>query len=63
VFGAASPLLDGPGGVDLEDSDIAVLDDEPRPLTADDLPSDADSAMLDPYDARRLWRLSEQLLS
>ncbi len=62
VFGAASPLLDGLGGVYLKDSDIAVLDDEPRPLTADDIPSDANSAMLDPHDARRLWQLSQQLL-
>ena len=63
VFGAASPLLDGHGGVYLKDSDIAPLDDEPRPLTADSIPSDANSAMLDPDDARRLWDLSEQLLS
>ena len=62
VFGAASPLLDGRGGVYLKDNDIAPLDDEPRPLTADNIPSDANSAMLDPHDARRLWELSEQLL-
>lgn len=63
VFGAASPLLDGLGGVYLKDCDVAVLDDEPRPLTATSIPSDANSAMLDPDDARRLWELSEQLLS
>ncbi len=63
VFGAASPLLDGVGGVYLKDNDVAVLDDEPRPLTADSIPSDANSAMLDPDDARRLWELSERLLS
>ncbi|MCI3241410.1 SDR family NAD(P)-dependent oxidoreductase [Streptomyces spinosisporus] len=63
VFGAASPLLDGHGGVYLKDSDIAVLDDEQRPLTADSIPSDANSAMLDPDDARRLWEVSEQLLA
>lgn len=62
VFGAASPLLDGHGGVYLKDSDIAVLDDEPRPLTAGSIPSDASSAMLDPDDARRLWELSERLI-
>jgi NAD(P)-dependent dehydrogenase (short-subunit alcohol dehydrogenase family) len=62
VFGAASPLLDGVGGVYLKDNDIAVLDDEQRPLTADSLPSDASSAMLDPDDARRLWELTEDLL-
>jgi NAD(P)-dependent dehydrogenase (short-subunit alcohol dehydrogenase family) len=63
VLGAASPLLDGVGGVYLKDCDVAVLDDELRPLTADSLPSDANSAMLDPDDARRLWELSERLLS
>jgi NAD(P)-dependent dehydrogenase (short-subunit alcohol dehydrogenase family) len=63
VFGAASPLLDGLGGVYLKDSDVAVLDDEQRPLTADSIPSDANSAMLDPDDARRLWELSERLLA
>ncbi len=62
VFGAASPLLDGVGGVYLKDNDVAVLDDEQRPLTADSIPSDANSAMLDPEDAARLWALSEQLL-
>jgi hypothetical protein len=63
AFGAVSPLLNGLGGVYLKDNDIAVLDDRSRPLTADDLPSDANSAMLDPTDARRLWDLTEQLLS
>ncbi|BBB02062.1 putative short chain dehydrogenase [Actinacidiphila reveromycinica] len=63
VFGAASPLLDGLGGVYLKDSDVAVIDDEPRPLTADSIPADANSAMLDPDDARRLWEVSERLLS
>ncbi len=63
VFGAASPLLDGIGGVYLKDSDVAVLDDEERPLTPDNIPADANSAMLNPEDARRLWDLSEQLLA
>ena len=63
IFGAASPLLDGVGGVYLKDNDIAVLDDRTRPLTADSIPSDANSAMLDPEDARRLWDLSDALLS
>ncbi|MFF7334880.1 SDR family NAD(P)-dependent oxidoreductase [Streptomyces sp. NPDC008150] len=61
VLGAASPLLNGHGGVYLKDSDIAELDDEVRPLTADSIPSDASTAMLDPAAARRLWTLSEQL--
>ena len=62
VFGAASPVLDGVGGVYLKDSDVALLDDEVRPLTADQIPADASSAMLDPHDALRLWDMSEQLL-
>ncbi len=62
VFGAVSPLLDGVGGVYLKDNDVAVLDDEDRPLTADNIPADANSAMLDPDDARRLWELSEKLV-
>ena len=63
VFGAASPLLEGIGGVYLKDSDVAVLDDEERPMTADSIPADANSAMLDPEDARRLWNVSEELLA
>lgn len=61
VFGAASPLLDEVGGVYLKDSDVAAIDDEVRPLTADSVPSDANSAMLDADDARRLWEVSAQL--
>lgn len=63
VFGAASPWLDGVGGVYLKDNDVAVLDDVERPVTADSIPADANSAMRDPADARRLWELSEQLLA
>jgi NAD(P)-dependent dehydrogenase (short-subunit alcohol dehydrogenase family) len=63
VFGAASPLLDGIGGVYLKDNDVAVIDDENYPLSAESIPSMANSAMLDPEDARRLWNLSEQLLA
>jgi hypothetical protein len=63
VFGAASPLLDGIGGVSLKDCDVAVLGNEQRPLTADSIPSDANSAMLDPEDARRLCNMSEKLLA
>lgn len=63
VFGAASPLLDGIGGVYLKDNDVAMLDDEERTMTADNIPADANSAMLDRTDARRLWDLSEPLLA
>ena len=63
VFGAASPLLDGIGGVYLKDTNVSRIDDEQRRLTADSIPSEANSAMLDPGDARRLWDLSENLLA
>ncbi len=63
VFAAASPLLAGVGGVYLKDNDVAVLDDEKRPLTPDSIPSDACSSSLDPEAARRLWGLSERMLS
>jgi len=63
VFGAASPLLDGIGGVYLKDNNVAPIDDEQRPVTADSIPAEANSAMLDPDDARRLWEVTEQLLA
>ncbi|OEI67847.1 hypothetical protein [Curtobacterium sp. ER1/6] len=62
VFTASSPLLDGVGGVYLKDNDVAPIDDAVRPMTADSIPADANSAMLDPEDAARLWDLSERLL-
>lgn len=62
VFAASSPLLDGVGGVYLKDNDVAPIDDAVRPMTADSIPADANSAMLDPEDAARLWDLSERLL-
>lgn len=60
VLGAVSPLLDGIGGVYLQDGDVAVLDDHEYQLTADRIPAMANSAMLDPDDARRLWDVSER---
>ncbi len=63
VFGAASPHLDGVGGVYLKDNDVARLDDRELPMTPDSIPADANSAMLDRADAERLWELSERLLS
>jgi NAD(P)-dependent dehydrogenase (short-subunit alcohol dehydrogenase family) len=62
VFGAASALLAGIGGVYLKDSDVARLDDEPRPMSALEPPSDAASHALDAESARRLWELSERLI-
>lgn len=62
VFAATSPLLAEIGGVYLKDNDVAPLDDEQRPLSADRIPSDATSSSLDPEAAKRLWELSEKLL-
>lgn len=62
VFAATSPLLAEIGGVYLKDNDVAPLDDEAKPLTADSVPSDATSSSVDPEAAKRLWELSEQLL-
>lgn len=63
VLGAASPLLDGLGGVYLKDCDISPLDDNPRQLTPDVIPAEVVSASIDPADARRLWQISERLVS
>lgn len=62
VFAATSPLLANLGGVYLKDNDVSRLDDEPRPLTADSIPSEVASHSIDPQSAQRLWELSEQLL-
>ncbi len=63
VLAATSPLLAGIGGVYLKDNDISPLDDEPRQLTAECIPSEAASHSIDPKDAERLWALSERLLA
>jgi NAD(P)-dependent dehydrogenase (short-subunit alcohol dehydrogenase family) len=63
VFAATSPLLADVGGVYLKDNDVAPLDDEVKPLTADSIPADAISHSIDPQAAERLWELSERLLN
>jgi NAD(P)-dependent dehydrogenase (short-subunit alcohol dehydrogenase family) len=63
VFAATSPLLAKIGGVYLKDNDISRLDDDQKPLTADQLPSEVTSHSVDPRSARRLWELSERLLA
>jgi hypothetical protein len=55
-------MLDGIGGVYLKDNDISPLDDEPRPLTAQNIPADVMSHSIDPESARRLCELSERML-
>lgn len=63
VFAATSPLLTEIGGVYLKDNDISPLDDEPRPMSAIEPPSEVMSHAIDPRSAQRFWKLSEQLLS
>ena len=62
VFAAASPLLAKIGGVYLKDNDISRIDDEPRALTAESIPSEVRSQSIDPHSAQRLWELSELML-
>ncbi|TDD44643.1 SDR family NAD(P)-dependent oxidoreductase [Nonomuraea terrae] len=65
VFAATSPLLDGIGGVYLKDNDISPLDEDPKPfdMAGGEFPStDVVAHALDPESARRLWKLSEELL-
>lgn len=62
VFAATSPRLAEIGGVYLKDNDISVVDDTPRPLTADSIPAEVVSSSIDPSSAQRLWTLSEQML-
>ena len=62
VFAATSPLLAQIGGVYLKDNDVSRIDDEPRTLTAESIPSEVRSQSIDPQFAQRLWELSEQML-
>ncbi|MBM2618495.1 SDR family NAD(P)-dependent oxidoreductase [Actinoplanes sp. LDG1-06] len=62
VFGAASPQLHGLGGLYLNNSDVAPIDDRTLPPTADAIPADAISHALDTETAARLWTLSQTLL-
>ncbi|MDQ0786866.1 SDR family NAD(P)-dependent oxidoreductase [Streptomyces sp. B3I8] len=66
AFAAASPLLDGIGGVYLKNSDVARVD--ARPLTPEmlavgDVTSDLAPHAADPASAHRLWDLAERLLT
>ncbi|MQM27643.1 SDR family NAD(P)-dependent oxidoreductase [Glycomyces albidus] len=65
VFAAASPLLDGIGGVYLKDNEVCPLDEDPKPMsfgTGTDIRSDVVPHAIDPESARRLWELSEDLI-
>lgn len=62
VYAATSPQLVEIGGVYLKDNDISAIDDEPRPMSAVEPPSEVMSHALDSSAARRLWDLSADLL-
>ncbi|HWO61330.1 MAG TPA: SDR family NAD(P)-dependent oxidoreductase [Umezawaea sp.] len=62
VFAATSELLTGIGGVYLRDNDVAPVNDERLPVTADSIPTDVASHAIDPDSAARLWDLGERLL-
>ncbi|MHC1481305.1 SDR family NAD(P)-dependent oxidoreductase [Frateuria aurantia] len=62
VFAAASPRLQGIGGVYLVDNDISALDDELKPFNPCHPATEVTSRSIDPLAAKRLWALSEQML-
>ncbi|MNL69038.1 oxidoreductase [compost metagenome] len=63
MFAATSPLLAGIGGVYLKDNDISPLNDDLKPMSALEPPSEIMSHAIDPQSARRLWELSAQMLA
>ncbi|CAM3387416.1 SDR family NAD(P)-dependent oxidoreductase [Occultella aeris] len=66
VFAATSPLLDGIGGVYLNNSDISPVDPDLRPIDLTDpgvdVPVDVAPHAIDPGSARRLWAMSERMI-
>ena len=62
MFGAASPLLNGIGGVYLKDNDVSPLDDRERQLTPECIPAEIASHSIDPQDAERFWAMSERMI-
>jgi NAD(P)-dependent dehydrogenase (short-subunit alcohol dehydrogenase family) len=65
VFAATSPLLAEIGGVYLKDNDISPLDENPRPFAfglGEAPSSNVVPYAVDPESARRLWKLSAELL-
>lgn len=63
VFAATSPLLADIGGVYLQNCDIAPLEEDATPSAIDGPATGVSPYAVDPDSARRLWELSEQLLS
>jgi len=68
VFGATSPLLADIGGVYLQNSDVAPIDDSVIDVDPDiaagpiELTVGVTPHAVDPESAQRLWELSERLL-
>ena len=62
AFAAASPMLDGVGGVYLKDNDISPMLEGEVQLTADRIPAEVAPHAVDPEDAQRLWAISEHLI-
>ncbi len=69
VWAATSPLLEGVGGVFLQNNDIAPLEDIDSPLSIDFGSGPFQTTVgvtryaVDPESAQRLWDLSEKLLT
>jgi NAD(P)-dependent dehydrogenase (short-subunit alcohol dehydrogenase family) len=63
VFAATSPLLADLGGVYLQNSDIAPLEQSSAPIAIDGPATGVMPYAVDPESAQRLWELSEQLIS
>lgn len=64
MFAATSPLLNCVGGVYLQNSDIAPLDETGSgPTDIDGPASGVMSYAVDPDSAMRLWELSERAVS
>lgn len=68
VFGATSPLLADIGGVYLQNSDVAPIDDSAASIEHDVIAEPTELTLgvtpyaVDPDSAQRLWDLSERLL-
>ena len=63
VFAATSPLLADIGGVYLQNSDIAPLEQSSVPSETDGPAAAVMPYAVDPVSALQLWELSEQLIS
>lgn len=62
VFAATSPLLADIGGVYLQNSDIAAVEQDLAPAEADGPAAGVKAFAVDPASAQRLWGISAQLI-